>query len=353
MTLLNKLAKVIFSQKTMWIDIGNLETKLLRKKLKPPTSPIFICGLARSGTTILLEIIASHDKVATHTYRDFPMLYAPYCWNKALSFIDKFSKNNELQERSHNDGIKVSPKSPEAMEEILWMSFFKTLHSYDENNILDKNTKNPEFEEFYKEHIQKLLLAKNKDIYASKGNYNISRIDYISKIFPDAKIIIMVRSPVNHIYSSVKQDKLFLREQDKNPESLEHMGMSGHFEFGMNKAPINIGDSKAAEEIMDLFKNSKDINAWIKYWNILHQYIYDNYYNNPLVKIVRYEDMCKDSKSSLSEIFKFCTLDNYDSIIEEYSDKLVQPSYYKVDLTDDEIQKIETKTKKVASLFGY
>lgn len=39
---------------------------------------MYIAGLARSGTTILLEKLATHPDVVTHRYRDDPPIFSPY-----------------------------------------------------------------------------------------------------------------------------------------------------------------------------------------------------------------------------------------------------------------------------------
>jgi predicted TIM-barrel fold metal-dependent hydrolase len=45
------------------LGLGNAETEYLRDQLPPIKKPIYITGLARAGTTILLEIIADHPDV--------------------------------------------------------------------------------------------------------------------------------------------------------------------------------------------------------------------------------------------------------------------------------------------------
>ena len=52
-------------------------------------------------------------------YKDMPFILAPNLWSK-LSFN---KKNIDLVERAHGDGIRVSVESPEAFEEVFWMTF--------------------------------------------------------------------------------------------------------------------------------------------------------------------------------------------------------------------------------------
>jgi len=52
----------------LWKLVGNLETRVLADRLAgiQIDRPIFICGLARSGSTVVLEQIALHPDVTTH-----------------------------------------------------------------------------------------------------------------------------------------------------------------------------------------------------------------------------------------------------------------------------------------------
>ena len=65
-------------------QLGKLEANAFREQLDAINlqSPVFVTGLARSGTTILLEQLARTNVFATHRYRDFPFLHTPIWWNR-------------------------------------------------------------------------------------------------------------------------------------------------------------------------------------------------------------------------------------------------------------------------------
>ena len=108
--------------------VADWETRYLDAKLATVRieRPVFITGLARAGTTLLLELLASIKGVATHRYRDFPFLMIPYFWNRCL---DWFPVDQQPVERAHKDRIFVTRENPEAMEEPLWHTFFPHVHS--------------------------------------------------------------------------------------------------------------------------------------------------------------------------------------------------------------------------------
>jgi len=301
------LAKMVTSDPEAFIALGNAETRLLKKRLPVVTSPVYICGLARAGTTILTKAIATHPDVATHTYRDFPCLFTPYYWNKMLSAFDWVPFRAKPHERAHKDGMMVTPKSPEAMEEMLWMAFFKQLHDETRSAILDAKTSNEAFAAFYREHIQKLLLAHNKTRYASKANYNLTRIPYILSLFPDARFVIAVRQPLPHVWSLYQKDKLFRAEQEKTPASLTHMQQAGHFEFGKGRTLIHTGDDAAMASVRACFANGEDLRGWARYWAMLQRFIAQECTPRPEVLIVRHEDICAH-KETMAQIADHCRL---------------------------------------------
>src|SRR5262249_52311363 len=70
-----------------WLGVGRLESARLEKRLNSVSvrMPVYVCGLARSGSTLLHEIAASASGVATHRVKDYPMVYTPYWWRQATA----------------------------------------------------------------------------------------------------------------------------------------------------------------------------------------------------------------------------------------------------------------------------
>ena len=143
---------------------------------------IFVVGLARSGTTILLNAIYQSDQFASLTYDDMPFILAPNFWAK----ISPRKSHSESQERAHGDGLRVATNSPEAFEEVFWKTFADDL----------KNR-----EELFIKFISLILKRNNKVRYLSKNNQNIRRLDLISEIFPRSKILIPFRDPRQQAFS--------------------------------------------------------------------------------------------------------------------------------------------------------
>ena len=96
--------------------------KVFIKKKQIINNNIFILGLPRSGTTILLNAFFSSDFFASTTYRNMPFILSPNIWH----FFTKFIKSSKKYERLHNDEIEINLDSPEALEEVFWKIFLKS-----------------------------------------------------------------------------------------------------------------------------------------------------------------------------------------------------------------------------------
>ena len=341
----------------LWRRLGALESDMLAERIGETSieRPVYVCGLARSGSTILLEMLASIEGVATHRYRDFPPVFTPYLWNRLLDRLPK--KKLEAVERSHLDGILVTAESPEAFEEVLWMAFFPALHDPKTNNVLDERNGNPAFERFYRDHLRKVLLTRGGRRYLAKGNYNLTRLAYLLKLFPDARFVLPLRRPAQHIASLMKQHRLFCEAERKNPRILEHMRRVGHFEFGLDRRPVNAGVDTATREVEELWRYGEEVRGWARYWSQIYGFLANQLEARPDLAqgslVVRYEDLCERSEETISRIVDHCGFTGADAVKREYARRLEFPTYYKPAFSEHDLAIIESETREVAARFGY
>jgi hypothetical protein len=341
----------------LWIALGNLETRLMADEIGATAvdRPIFISGLARAGSTILLEILARHPDVVSHRYQDYPLVFTPYWWNRLLERMPK--REVPPAERTHRDGIAVGPTSPEAFEEVLWMAFFPHLHQAPQSEVLGDETSHPDFEAFYREHIRKLVRVRRGRRYLSKGNYNVTRLEYLQKLFPDARFVIPVRDPVWHIASLMKQHALFCKGCDRHPEAVRHLQRVGHFEFGLDRRPINAGDPARLSRVMDAWQRGDEVEGWSLYWAQIYGYLADRLDANPALKdaalVARFEDMCRAPHEILRRALAHCRLDAPSSWLEDQAEVIRFPSYYRPRFAEGDLVTIERHTADVARRFGY
>lgn len=353
---MDRLSGLVAHHPGPWIGLGNLETQLISGIVdpRPVERPIYIAGLARSGSTILLETLAQHPDVATHRYRDFPFLFTPYLWNRWLDLIPR--KTEQPSERSHADGIAVTSESPEAFEEVLWMAFFPRLHDPSCSNVLDQSTQHASFERFYRDHQRKLLAVRRRNRYVAKGNYNVSRLGYLLRLFPKARFVVPLRDPVWHIASLMKQHALFLRGQDGNPKAARHLRRVGHYEFGQDRRPMNLADPAATEEIIELWRRGEELRGWARYWSQVHHFIADALDLDPAlrraVQIVRYENLCAEPRATISALLTHCGLQPTPGFLTSAAGRFRLPTYYRPAFNERELELIADETAAALSRFA-
>lgn len=353
------MSGMVHHARPLWRLLGRAESWFVRDQVERTeiVKPIYVAGLARSGTTILLEVLASHPAVATHQYRDFPFLFIPYWWRQALD--RSAPPPGPATERAHGDRLMVTPDSPEAMEEVLWMAFFKRLHDPRRRNTLGADASNPEFERFYRDHIRKLLLISGRTRYAAKGNYNLSRLEYLLKLFPDARFVLPVRRPREQVASLIKQHRLFAAAARKHPRSVAHLDRVGHFEFGLHRTCINVeGRPDVIGSIESLWRDGQHVRGWARYWASLYRWLAARLASNESLRratlIVRYEELCDAHEPSIARLLEHCALpDPSGELTRRWASAISRPTYYQAGFTAEEERAIAEETDDVVARLGY
>ena len=220
---------------------------------------IFITGLPRSGTTILLEVLHKTNNFASLTYEDMPFILAPNLYKKI-----HIKKSFKPKERMHKDGIFFDLQSPESFDEV----FFKTFKEIDYNINL-------------KIFLSLILKKYEKNRYLSKNNNNYKRIRLINSLFPNSTILITFRNPIQHAYSLLNQHQNFCLLQKENDFILHYMNYLGHNEFGLNYKFWNV-----PEKYHDTFA----LNHWLEQWLMFYKKILNEYENYKNVIFVCFDD---------------------------------------------------------------
>jgi len=344
----------------LFVGLGNLESKLLAGKLRNASvdRPVYICGLPRAGTTISLQMLSEHPDVGTHKYADFLMPYTPYAWNWIFPKVPVDAMRKPMP-RIHRDRISVTRDSAEMGEEILWERFFPHIHDESQRSVLDAATNNPSFERFYREHIEKLLLIRDRKRYVSKAIMRVIRMQYLKKMFPDARFLLYVRNPIDHIASLVKQDRIWDEIDRDDPRQIEIIEMTGHHEFGKRQILANLGDASVLREVHELFDSGRNVRARARYWAYVYNFVLQQLASDPelakAVCLVRYEDLCGKSLETIDRIVAHTGLsaEPFAGTRQAYAEKLSLPDYYRPNLNPAELDDIVELTQPVAAKFGY
>jgi Sulfotransferase family len=262
-----------------------LENDLFKSKLERVDSAgeVFVTGLPRAGTTLVLELLYGTGEFETFTYRDMPFIFAPLLWDKISG---SFRKAGDKVERAHGDGMMVSFDSPEAFEEVIWLGYLRRA-------IVNERTLSPvgheavtgELAIALQSSVRKLLLrgaraqaGSTKPRYLSKNNANMSRIEVLIELFPTARIVIVFRDPAAHVGSLMTQHRRFLDEHAEDAFSKHYMEWIGHYEFGANFRPINFSGWLDGQPV----PTAPDASFWLRYWNAAYGHALEHRTRNVL-----------------------------------------------------------------------
>ncbi len=352
---LHRASRLVASTTGLWKALGNLETRILGSGLNSLEieKPVFVSGVARSGSTILTEIISRHPETGCHHYSDFPLTWTPYWWNSLRERLPL--PEPQPVERAHRDRLMITPDSPEAIEEVLWMHFFPGAHQPHHSHVLAADNDHPQFEKYYREHIRKLLAVRKRQRYLAKNNYHVTRLEYLLSLFPDARFVIPVREPVQQVASLIKQHRLFSEQDAADSRVSRQLRLAGHFEFGPGRCPILIEDRR----VPHYQEKSGDVAWYAQQWADVYGFLHARMQANPALKnaclTIRYEDLCSEPQQALQGVFQHLDLDvtASDDIIASIAPTISAPDYYDCDFNAVDAALLRDLTGPTAELFGY
>jgi len=278
----------------------DIDISLGKGKAAPSPRPVFVAGLARSGTTIVLEALYSTGAFSSLTYRNMPFVHAPLLWSRLSSGL---RSGDIRKERAHGDGIEVGYDSPEAFEEVFWLTagrqdFLRKAgscpHAPDDETISE-----------FRHYVRNVVAASDtsgESRYLSKNNNNVLRIGALKKAFPDAIVLVPFRNPVDHAQSLLRQHLNFLELHARDPFSLRYMTWLGHFEFGANMRPFLLGDSEPGGGDSPL-----TVDYWLHYWADVYGYILRHHRSD--VVFFDHDLLCRDPAIGLRNLAQAVNLE--------------------------------------------
>lgn len=301
--------------KDVAFDLDCMAAKKISKKAVP-TAPVYVCGLARSGTTVLLEALYATGRFASITYRDMPFPIAPYMWSRLTGRWRL--KDTHRRQRAHGDKIMVDFNSPEAFEEVFWMAF--SGKTYIKGSHLEAHDVQGELIEKYRTYVANILASRSPDghmRYLAKNNNNLLRIDALRASFQNAVILVPFRNPSSHARSLLGQHKRFSEIHAENSFALKYMNWLGHFEFGANMKPFILGPGGLPESPAEAL----ELKYWLRYWGLIYEYVLEAHSSEVL--FFDYDKLCEQPEHSFAALESALSLPS--GALQDYSVK-IQPS---------------------------
>lgn len=215
---------------------------------------VFVAGLARAGTTILMREIHGTGVFGSLTYADMPFVLAPNLW---AGRSGRGRKAGARSERAHGDGIEVDVTSPEALDEVYWRVFDGK--AYIRSDHLIPHRPDPDTMSGYRDLIRLVLRRTGKTRYLSKNNNHILRLASLARAFPGSDVLVPIRDPLQHARSLLEQHRRF---SDADAFTRAYMTWLVHHEFGATHRQFRFGGPVTGDPMT--------IDYWLRLWIAVH-----------------------------------------------------------------------------------
>jgi hypothetical protein len=257
-------------------------------------SPVYVLGLARSGTTILLDLIFSSGDFASLTYRSMPFPLAPNLWKK---ISDLSPRQVSTYARAHGDGLVSHLDRVEEFEEVFWRAFGSTRYGPDaiytkpeSNEILDK----------FSIYRTLVVRAGPGPRYLSKNNNNVLRITDLARN-SRARFVVAIRDPIETAISLYRQHKSFIAMQADDPFVLEYMGFLGHHEFGRGHLPLSFEHGYRMSEV-----SIDSLDYWLQRWlDVYCEILRKQSTLGSQIAIIGHQELCQSPKPTSDLLIDF------------------------------------------------
>lgn len=243
---------------------------------------VFVAGLARSGTTVLMRLLHNTGAFCSLTYRDMPFVLAPNLWASCTRWA---KRDPAPRERAHGDSIMESTDSPEALEEVFWRVLCGP--SYIGRRNLSPMQASPGQQQRFRRYVALVLKRYRGNRYLSKNNNNILRLPSLRQAFPRALALTPFRDPVQQALSLRAQHLRFSNLQRQDRFVRRYMAWLAHHEFGLERRPFNL---PGAEDTADPTTTA----CWLRQWLAVYGYLWRQAENGEIEPVfVGYELLCR------------------------------------------------------------
>jgi hypothetical protein len=250
----------------MVLDHPHIHTALMRREIRnwkaqggtPNRTYLLVTGLARAGTTSMLERLVASGDFHSLNYANMPLVLAPGTWRRVHN-----PSSSPKKERSHGDGILVGNDSAEALEEV----FFQAMagEPYVRQDAVVAHHVDAEGHATYLDYqgIALATAANSGAMYVAKNNNALLRYPSLREQNRDFHAVVMFREPMTHAASLLAMHRKYCAMQQDDPFVKTYMDWLAHHEFGLGQKPFKFtehtalpqGDRDTLDHWLDLWIN--------------------------------------------------------------------------------------------------
>jgi len=211
---------------------------------------LLVTGLARAGTTSLLQRLEETGAFRSLNYANMPFVMAPGTWRRFYN-----PKTGELKERSHGDGILVGADSAEALEEPFFLAHIEGAFVAEDH--LAPHDVNAELHDRYLDYQG--LVRNHGTTYLAKNNNALLRYPSLREHNREFTAVLMFREPLAHAASLLAMHRRYTAMQDGDPFVRTYMDWLAHHEFGGGHKPFRFGSEPATGD-------PETLDYWLDRW---------------------------------------------------------------------------------------
>ena len=316
-------------EKRRYLDNSTAMLEQSDSKLKP----VWVCGLARAGTTILTDVLYETGAFTSLTYRQMPFPLAPNLW-KGISRWGIGGAEQKV-ERAHGDGLLVNIDSPEALEEVFWRAHESQVYQHPHSLSVHEVSQASLLA--FEEYLSCLSISRkdhdsSSQLYLSKNNNHLLRLPSLLTHFPQAKALIPLREPLEHAESLRRQHIRWVERHQEDEFSLSYMNWLAHHEFGLGHKPFSFGEDNIFQQFDHeqsahepvIADDPMALNYWLIRWLEAYTHIESILSQNPYqhqVRIIDYQTLSTQPHQTLTAIFDFLELSDQKSQVDQLAQR--------------------------------
>ena len=238
---------------------------------------VFVTGLARAGTTILLRELYATGQFGSLLYADMPFVLAPNFWaNVSRGARKPFAPI----ERAHGDSIAINLDSPEAFDEVFWRVFHGKSYILPDGLLPHRPGRSAIAR--YRDYIRLVLRRSGMRRYLSKDNNNILRLGALAEAMRDCTFLLVIREPLAHADSLLRQHRRSVRSTDSFER--DYLRWLAHHEFGADHRPFRFADSPDGDP--------RSLDYWLETWLACYRALEPVAEAHPNILVVPYGRLC-------------------------------------------------------------